>query len=71
MLLLGLLRSAAPFLAAGTVPVVHVARKRKRGPDDDKSDDEGGDSLQEPTSERAPPRGTLLVTLREGSSPSC
>lgn len=65
MLILGFLRSAAPFLATGPVPVIHKARKRKRDPDDDGSEDErveddGADSVD--TSRKG--RGTILLTLR-------
>ncbi|TBU34404.1 hypothetical protein BD311DRAFT_682162 [Dichomitus squalens] len=64
VLLLGFLRSAAPFLASGPIPVVHKPRKQKRGSDDEDSgdDQENADTSNIDTARKA--RGTILVTLR-------
>ncbi|KAL1951203.1 hypothetical protein VTO73DRAFT_352 [Trametes versicolor] len=61
LLLLGFLRSAAPFLTKGPIPVVNKSRKRKRDPDDDgPEEDEAEDTAD--TDRRN--RGTILITLR-------
>ena len=64
MLLLGFLRSAAPFLAPGPIPIVHKSRKKKAGSDDEESGDDQGkaDTLDKDSPRKA--RGTILVTLR-------
>ncbi|KAI0361075.1 hypothetical protein OH77DRAFT_1390413 [Trametes cingulata] len=66
VLLLGFLRSAAPFLAKGPVPIVNKARKRRRDPDDDGSDDEAEDQdmAQDAIDTSRKARGTVLITLR-------
>ncbi|KAI0639914.1 hypothetical protein C8Q77DRAFT_1205326 [Trametes polyzona] len=65
LLLLGFLRSAAPFLASGPIPVVNKARKRKRNPDDDDSgEDEAEYAGTEGPDTSRKNRGTVLITLR-------
>ncbi len=60
MLLLGFLRTAAPFLASGPIPVIQKPRKRKKGSDEeDSGDDEKADAVE---NDKA--RGTILITLR-------
>ncbi|KAI1794041.1 hypothetical protein LXA43DRAFT_999455 [Ganoderma leucocontextum] len=63
MLLLGFLRSAAPLLAPGPVPVIQKPRKKKKGSDEeDSGDDEKPDALDNDVPRKA--RGTILITLR-------
>ncbi|OSD06186.1 hypothetical protein PYCCODRAFT_1431997 [Trametes coccinea BRFM310] len=64
VLLLGFLRSAAPFLVLGAVPTVHKARKRKRNPEEDDSEDDAADGPSRDTGPPRKTRGTILVTLR-------
>ncbi|KAM5536023.1 hypothetical protein V8D89_010281 [Ganoderma adspersum] len=62
MLILGFLRSVAPFLAAGPVPVIQKPRKKKGSDEEDSGDDDKTDALHNDASRKA--RGTVLITLR-------
>lgn len=67
MLILDFLRSAAPFLATGPVPVIMKPRKRKADPDEDEDHAPGDaeDSIaEEPDVPTLGSRGSILVTLR-------
>lgn len=69
MLLLGFLRSSAPFLAVGPIPSVGTTHTRggKKKDDggivEDDADDDGGLEIL-PNNIRGGKRGTILVTLR-------
>ncbi|OBZ79178.1 25S rRNA (uridine-N(3))-methyltransferase [Grifola frondosa] len=67
LLLLGFLRSASNFLAAGPIPSIMRPRKRKQDPDGDEDDVDASDAEAEPDSlhtSNVKARGTILVTLR-------
>lgn len=80
VLLLGFLRSVAPFLVLGSVPSVNPRKKKKRtdedGSDDEKAQEEDDDAMSEdenalpesPASTRRDGmRGTVMITLRNVS----
>ena len=64
MLLLGFLRSAAPFLAKGPIPV--IAKKKKPKDDDEEEDDKEGSEVEDEagSAQTIASRGSILVTLR-------
>ncbi|PIL31484.1 hypothetical protein GSI_06186 [Ganoderma sinense ZZ0214-1] len=62
ILLLGFLRSVAPFLVSGPIPVIQKPRKRKGSDEEDSGDDEKTNVLDNDASRKA--RGTILITLR-------
>ena len=66
MLILGFLRSSAPFLAVGPIPPVTARSKRKQQSEDDNDADEVDDDGlgQLPINSNTGKRGTLLITLR-------
>ncbi|KAI0931400.1 hypothetical protein AcW2_000296 [Taiwanofungus camphoratus] len=70
LLILGFLRSAASFLATGTIPSVMPSRKRQQGEDDDDGDDdaesatEGHSNMDGTSNGSVKTRGTVLITLR-------
>ena len=67
VLILDFLRSSAPFLATGPVPVIMKPRKWKTNPDEDE-DDASGDaetnSMEGTNSSAVHSRGSILITLR-------
>ena len=65
VLILSFLRSAANFLVYGPVPRLQPSRKRKRSSNDD--DDDNNDDDDQTAQTAGPPRGTILVTLRNVS----
>lgn len=62
MLILGFLRSVAPFLATGPIPIIQKPRKKKGSDEEDSGDDDKTDALDNDASRKA--RGTVLITLR-------
>jgi len=76
-LLLAFLRSIAPFLTQGPVPVFNI-RKKKSADDDDDEEDDGKESVVQngieeddddrditiPQYQKSSSRGTVLITLR-------
>lgn len=63
MLLLEFLRSAAPFLTSGPIPVIQKPCRKKIGSDEeDSGDDEKMNVPDQDTPRKS--RGTILITLR-------
>ncbi|KAH9858305.1 hypothetical protein C2E23DRAFT_865206 [Lenzites betulinus] len=69
LLLLGFLRSSAPFLASGPIPVANKARRRQRDTDGDGSEEEevGQEAMEDEINTNNTGRGTVLITLRNVS----
>jgi len=58
--IMGFLRSVAPFLSVGAVPNVNLPRQRKPKDEDEEEDTKSDDAEGRPK----PQRGTVLITLR-------
>ena len=67
VLILDFLRSAAPLLATGPIPVIMKPRKRKANFDEDEDDAPGdaeSNTMEETSASAVSPRGSILITLR-------